>query len=113
MKAIGGSMKTLAGIAKGEANVAEARKAAAVLTAAQNMHLWWPAGTAKGVGDSDASPAIWKEQQAFLRRVVEYRLAATAMDKAARSGDVAQIRAALPALGASCKSCHKPYRLED
>ena len=112
MKALGGSMKTLTNFAKGEGTAADARKAAAVLAAARDMHLWWPQGTAKGAGDSKASPAIWTDKQRFGQRVAEYRQAAAAMDKAARSGDAAQVRAQLPALGASCKSCHTAYQLK-
>ncbi|MDP8912593.1 MAG: cytochrome c [Pseudomonadota bacterium] len=113
MKALGGSMKTLTGFAKGERTAADARKAAAVLSAARDMHRWWPQGTAKGAGDSKASPAIWTDKQRFAQRVAEYRQAAAAMDKAARSGDAAQVRAQLPALGASCKSCHTAFQLKD
>lgn len=113
MKTLGGSMKTLTGFAKGEGTAADARRAAAALAAARDMHLWWPRGTAKGAGDSKASPAIWTDKPGFGRRVAEYRQAAAAMDKAARSGDAAQVRAQLPALGASCKSCHTAFQLKD
>jgi cytochrome c556 len=113
MKALGGSMKTLTGFAKGEGTAADARKAGAVLAGARDMHLWWPQGTAKGAGDSKASPAIWTDKQRFGQRLAEYRKAAAAMDKAARSGDAAQVRAQLPALGASCKSCHTGFQLKD
>lgn len=113
MKALGGSMKTLTGFAKGEATAADARKAGAVLAAARDMHLWWPQGTAKGVGDSKAAPAIWTDKQRFGQRLAEFRQAVAAMDKAARSGDAAQVRAQLPALGASCKSCHTAFQLKD
>ena len=113
MKALGGSMKTLTGFAKGEATAADARKAGEVLAAARDMHSWWPQGTAKGVGDSKASPAIWTDKQRFKQRVGEFRQTAAAMNKAARTGDAAQVRAQLPALGASCKSCHTAFQLKD
>jgi cytochrome c556 len=113
MKALGGSMKTLAGFTKGEATAAEARKAGDVLAAAREMHRWWPQGTAKGVGDSKASPAIWTDNQRFGQRIAEFRQASAAMNKASRSGDVALVRAQLPALGASCKSCHTAFQLKD
>ena len=113
MKAVGGAMKTLTNFAKGEGTAADARKAGAILAAARDMHRWWPQGTAKGVGDSKASPAIWADRQRFGQRLAEFRQAAAAMDKAARSGDAAQVRAQLPALGASCKSCHTAFQLKD
>ncbi len=113
MKAVGGAMKTLTNFAKGEGTAADARKAGALLAAARDMHRWWPQGTAKGAGDSKASPAIWTDKQRFGQRLAEFRQAAAAMDKAARSGDAAQVRAQLPALGASCKSCHTAFQLKD
>jgi cytochrome c556 len=113
MKALGGSMKVLTGVAKGEGSAADARKAVGPLVAARDMHLWWPKGTQKGVGDSKASPTIWTDRQRFMQRVAEYRQAAAAMDKAVRSGDTAQVAAQLPALGASCKSCHTAFQLKD
>jgi cytochrome c556 len=113
MKALGASMKTLTGFAKGEGTAADARNAAAVLIAARDMPRWWPRGTAKSVGDSKASPAIWAEQPRFQQRIAEFRQAAAAMDKAARSGDAAQVRAQLPVLGGSCKSCHTAFQLKD
>ena len=113
MKAVGGAMKALTNFAKGEGTAADARKAGAVLAAARDMHRWWPQGTAKGVGDSKASPAIWTDRQRFGQRLAEFRQAAAAMDKSARSGDAAQVRAQLPALGASCKSCHTAFQLKD
>lgn len=113
MKALGGSMKILTGVAKGEGSIADARKAAATLLSARDMHRWWPQGTAKGVSDSEAAPAIWTERARFNQNVVQYRNAAAAVDKAARSGDLGQVRAAFPAVGASCEACHTRYRLED
>ena len=112
MKALGGSMKTLTGFAKDEGTAADAKKAAAVLLAARDMHRWWPQGTATGAGDSKASPAIWTDKAGFGRRIADYRLAAAAMNKAAQSGDAAQVRAQLPTLGASCKSCHTGFQLK-
>jgi cytochrome c556 len=113
MKALGGATKTLAGFAKGDATAPDARKAAALLVTAGNMDRWWPRGTAKGVGDSKASPAIWTDGRRFAQRVTQYRTAATAMNKAVLSGDKAQVAAQLPAIGASCKGCHTDFQLKD
>ena len=113
MKGLGAAMKTLTGFSKGEATAADVRKAASVLTGARDMHRWWPRGTAKGVGDSKASPAIWIEQPRFQQRIAEFRKAGVMMDKAARSGDATRVRAQLPALGGSCKACHTAYQLKD
>jgi len=113
MKALGAATKTLTTFAKGDATAADARKAGAVLAAASNMDRWWPRGTAKGVGDSKASPAIWTDTRGFAQRVARYRQAAAAVNRAAMTGDRAQVAAQLPALGASCKGCHTDFQLKD
>jgi cytochrome c556 len=113
MKSLGGATKTLAGFAKGDATAPDARKAAALLATAGNMDRWWPRGTAKGAGDSKASPAIWTDGRRFAQRITQYRTAAAAMNKAAQSGDKALVAAQLPALGASCKGCHTDFQLKD
>jgi cytochrome c556 len=113
MKSLGAATKTLSTFAKGDATAVDARKAGAILAAAGNMDRWWPRGTAKGVGDSKASPTIWTDGRKFASEVAKYRQASAAMNKAALTGDRAQVAAALPDLGASCKSCHTAFQLKD
>jgi len=113
MKSLGAATKTLSGFAKGDATIADARKAAALLAATNNIDRWWPRGTAKGVHDSKASPAIWTDGRGFAQRVVQYRQATAAMNRAVATGDRAQVAAQLPALGASCKACHTAFQLKD
>jgi cytochrome c556 len=114
MKALGAATKTLTGFTKGDAPAAEAGKAGAVVAAmGRDIHKLWPRGTAKGVSDSDAAPAIWTQRGRFNQRIVQFRRAAAAMNRAARTGDAAQVKAQLPAYGASCKACHTDFRLED
>jgi cytochrome c556 len=113
MKALGGSMKTLTGFAKGEASAADASKAASLLVAAgKGMPGWWARGTAVGVGDSEALPAIWTDAGGFRQRLAAFSTASAQMDAAARSGDAAKVGAALKAVGGSCKGCHDGYRIK-
>ena len=114
MKALGGAMKTLTGFSKGDASAADATKAAGVLAAAgRGMPGWWPRGTATGVGDSEALPAIWSDQPGFRRQLAAFRTASAQMDAAAKSGDATKVGAALRVVGGSCKGCHDGYRLKN
>lgn len=114
MKALGASMKTLSGFAKGEGNAADARRAGSVVGAAgRAMPGWWPRGTARGVSDSEAAPAIWTDTAGFRQRLLAFQRAASAMESAARTGDSARVGAALRDLGGSCKGCHDGFRIED
>ncbi len=113
MKALGGSMKTLTGFSKNEASAADAAKAASLLAAAgRGMPGWWPRGTAVGVGDSEAAPAIWADAGGFKQRLATFRTASAQMDAAAKSGDAAKVGAALKAVGGSCKGCHDGFRVK-
>jgi cytochrome c556 len=114
MKALGGAMKTLNAISKGNGTAPEAAKAAGTLAAAgRAMAGWWPRGTAVGVSDSEAAPKIWTDTPGFRKQLAAFRTASARMDVAARTGDAARVGAAMPALGGSCKSCHEGYRIED
>ncbi len=113
MKALGGAMKTLSTFSKGEAEAADAAKAGGVLAAAgRAMPGWWPRGTAIGVGDSEAKPVIWTDAAGFGQRMAAFRTASVQMDAAARTGDAAQVGAAMRAVGGSCKGCHDAFRIE-
>jgi cytochrome c556 len=114
MKALGASMKTLTAFGKGSGTAAEARKAAGTLAAAgRAMPNWWPRGTAKGVGDSEAAPAIWTDQARFRQQLATFARASDRMDKVAATGNAATLAAELRNVGSSCKGCHDLYRLED
>jgi cytochrome c556 len=114
MKSAGASMKTLVGFAKGEVgDAAKAKQAAATLQAVgRHMPKMWPKGTAAGVGKSKAKPEIWTQRKQFAQRISEYNLAATAMSKAAATGDKALVGKQLGALGETCKSCHGSYQVK-
>ncbi len=71
---------------------------------------WFPAGTGPEAGRTRAKTEIWSDPQGFSAAVQRYQQAAAQFDSAARAGDVAAMRAALPALGSSCSNCHDKYR---
>ena len=114
MKALGASMKTLSGFAKGEASAPDAQKAAEILAAGgRAMPGWWARGTGVGVSDSEAKPEIWTDAANFRQRLVAFQRASAGMQIAARTGDATKVGAELRTAGASCKGCHDGFRLED
>ena len=115
MEALGKAMKVINGYVKdGKGSQADVAAAAAVLdNGAQKMANWWPAGTAIGVGKSEAKPAIWADMAKFNTYIDKYKAATPALVAAAATGDKAAIGKAFGGVGGTCKSCHDAYREED
>jgi cytochrome c556 len=61
---------------------------------------------------SHAKPEIWKEMPQFKEAAEKLQAAAARLPAAARSGDLAQLKAAVGATGQSCKACHDHFRSE-
>jgi cytochrome c556 len=64
-------------------------------------------GTAEG---TKAKPAIWSQRAKFDAAASTMQDNAAKLSVAAKTGDLAQIRTAFGALGASCKACHDDFR---
>lgn len=87
------------------------REAAALAEKAKQVPGWFPAGTGPESGTRTRAKAeIWANNQDFQQRAQTLGQASSAFAQAAQSGDLAAIRAAMPALGDSCKQCHDRYR---
>lgn len=72
---------------------------------------WFPHGSGPQAGvRTRARPEIWSDRAGFERAGARLLVAARAVNQAARSGDVAAIRAAMPALTRACSACHDDYR---
>lgn len=94
-------------------NIATVRQSADTIAAlARQVPGWFPAGTGPDVGKTEAKAAIWQKPQDFKVKSDNLIRASGAFQMAARSGDLAAIRAAQGSLGKSCKACHDPYRTE-
>jgi cytochrome c556 len=64
-------------------------------------------GTAEG---TKAKPVIWSQRAKFDAAASTMQDNAAKLSVAAKTGDLAQIRTAFGALGASCKACHDDFR---
>ncbi|MGI9465371.1 MAG: c-type cytochrome [Aestuariivirgaceae bacterium] len=111
MKQVGDAMKTIAAMAKGEADFdaatlkANAEKMAGLFEAAKGL---FPPGSETGEKPSRAKPEIWTDKDGFLKILDDSISAANAV---AAVGDEAALRPALGNLGNnSCKACHEKFR---
>ena len=72
---------------------------------------WFPRGTGPESGvRTRAKAEIWTDRPGFSRAGARLLVAARELDAAARRGDIAQVRAALPGLRGACGACHDAYR---
>jgi cytochrome c556 len=115
-EAMGKAFKALTDQLKQDSpDLAEIRQsAAAINTYAPQVKTWFPAGSGPQDGvKTDALAVAWTQPDAFGRAAARLGDAAVALDAAARSGDLAAIRGAVPPLGEACKGCHSHFREKD
>ena len=113
MKAIGGAMKQLGAMAKGEAAFDQAKVMQASKTisghAAEFDRLFPDTAKSRKSHVSEALPAIWEDKPAFLALAKELRQAASGLEAVTAS---AGLGASMKALGSTCKGCHQKFRLK-
>lgn len=115
MERIGDALKASGQTLKsGQPDLAVVRRSAATIAGlSPQIPSWFPPGTGPAVGKTDAKAAIWEKPRDFEEKAAAGLAAALAFDAAAKSGDLAAIRARMGDLGKSCKACHDLYREED
>jgi cytochrome c556 len=64
------------------------------------------------LGETDAKPEVWSQADKFQAAGKTLQENAAKLNAAAKTGDLAQIKAAFGATGKSCKACHDNYRKE-
>ena len=113
MKTIGGSMKLLGEMAKGEKPYdADAAKAAMtrINESIDGFPALFPKGTETG-GDTAASPKIWEDMAEFEEDATALKtVSAELIPVVGESVD--SLRASLGKLGGACKDCHEDFRLK-
>ncbi|MEP7223047.1 MAG: cytochrome c [Novosphingobium sp.] len=88
--------------------------AGALQKATTHVADMFPKGTGPEAGvKTHALPVIWERSADFRAAAGKLTAAAATFNAAAKSGDMAKIKAALPALGGSCKGCHDTFRAKD
>ena len=68
-------------------------------------------GTDKGLPHR-AKPEIWKEAAKFKAAGEKMQAEVAKLDAAAKAGNLDAIKAAVGAVGSSCKACHDDFRAE-
>lgn len=96
----------------GTPDVAQIRPRAALLADRSVRVLsWFPRGTGPEAGvRTRAKSDIWSNPAGFRRAGATFVVAARTLNAAARSGDVAQIRAAFAGVSRACSGCHDSFR---
>lgn len=112
---VGANMKPMGGMMKGKIDWDGKRFAsmAADMNALASLdHLrGYPEDSDEG--KTKAKPEIWLNMDDFKSKLADFTKAAADLDKAAAAGgDKGSVKKQFGALGKSCKSCHKEYRLK-
>jgi cytochrome c556 len=118
MKANGGMMKVMVPIIKGQKAYDKAAIDAAIAAsqkACGGWADWWGADTkpdtdAGKAAKTEAKAEIWSDAAGFEAAGKAYMTAEAAV---LASTDEASFKAAFPALGKSCQSCHEKFRQAD
>ena len=112
-KQMGGAMKGINDQLRGGSPDVAAIRPRAALLANYGLRVlrWFPRGSGPQAGiRTRAQPEIWSDWAGFERAGARLLVAARALNQAARSGDIAAVRAAMPALARACSACHDDYR---
>ncbi|MCI4592678.1 cytochrome c [Sphingobium sp. BYY-5] len=81
---------------------------------ARQQQGWFPAGSGPRPGVKTAAKAeIWSQAAAFKAAQDGFAAQANTFATMAQSGDIARMRLAAKALGQSCGTCHRSFRVEE
>ena len=110
MKAVGGHMRAIVAIVRGEVPHMDhlATHANAMADIAEIAPALFPESSKGG----DALDAIWEDGEDFASKLDAFKEATSAFKNAAASGDRGQVMGAFRGLGQACKGCHDDYRAE-
>jgi cytochrome c556 len=88
-----------------------AENADIVLTMSKLPYQAFGEGTDKGLPQR-AKPEVWKEQPKFKAAAEKMQAEVAKLDAAAKTGNLDAIKAAVGAVGGSCKACHDDFRAD-
>jgi cytochrome c556 len=111
MQAQGWQMGVLSRMAKGEIpyNKDQAVRAATFVNELVKMP-WEGFVPVSDTGNTKAKPEIWKDKAKFDKFAQEVQAETPKLVAAANSGDVAQLRIAVGAVGKACNNCHDDFQ---
>lgn len=86
----------------------------ALAKAATKVAGHFPKGTGPEAGVKTAAlPSIWAKNAEFKAASAKLVAASAKLNAAAKSGNVDATKAALMAVGPTCKGCHDPFKAKD
>jgi cytochrome c556 len=85
--------------------------ASALADLGTQVKVLFPAGT--DVGDTEALPLIWQEQEKFMQLVSKLETSSGQIRDAVAANNKAGAMAAFKSMGEACKGCHDRYRKPD
>ena len=112
-KGMGKAMKGMGDQLKSDApSIEEIQHHAALIAAdAPRILTWFPAGSGAESGrKTRAKDEVWTDARTFRERAHAFEAEAGRFNQVAQTGDLAAIRAGVPALGNACKNCHDRFR---
>ena len=112
-KVMGKGMKAISDQIKSPTPDIAAIKAGAMAIgqSAGKVYGYFPQGTGPESGvKTGALPAIWEKNDEFKGDATKLVKAAAALQGAANSGNVDQVKAQFMAVGGTCKDCHQAFR---
>ena len=116
MKAIGGHMGAIAGVAKGEVSFVDEVEghALAINTMSDSLTRLFPKGSGAEAGETRALPEIWQRWSEFEAAVEDLKSESAKLAEVARGGDMGAIGTQVGALGKNgCGGCHKKFRKKE
>jgi cytochrome c556 len=72
---------------------------------------WAAFGEGTDKGDTKAKPEIWMEKAKFDDYAQKMQTEMGKLNAAAKTGNLDNIKAAVGAVGGSCKTCHDAFRM--
>lgn len=110
---LGANMGTLGGMAKGkipfDAKVVE-RNATRINQLSFMIADYTRTDTSAYKVKTEALPKVWKEREAFEKRIDDLTSASAKLVKVSTSGDESAIKAAIGGVGKTCGGCHDNFK---
>jgi cytochrome c556 len=113
MKGLGGAMKTLTGMVRGESawSQAEAVNAASLINGASKViPSVFPQGTGPEAGKTAALPSIWQMWADFQAKSKALDDESAKLLQFALTGNLDGLKGQFPNVGKACGGCHEVYR---
>jgi len=115
-KQLGGAFKAINDELKKDApdKAVVVANAAKMHTLASQLPSWFPKGSgAESQVKTAAKPEIWSDPAGFAAAAQRLQAETGKLQQFAAAGDLAAVKAQVPATGGACKNCHDKFRVPE